>query len=145
VAVEHLTLKIPGGTYTCLLGPSGCGKTTTLRLLAGHERVTAGHIRIGPSYVTHLPPARRGPAMMFQQYALFPHLTCIDNVAFSLHMQGVPKATRRQRAQKFLRLVHMDAYADRLPAELSGQRVLDAGQSSLPLACKIMPMPLRRL
>ena len=94
VAVEHLTLTIPAGTYACLLGPSGCGKTTTLRLLAGHERVTSGEIRLGSMRVTHLPPAQRGTAMMFQHYALFPHLTCVDNVASSLQMQRVPKATR---------------------------------------------------
>ena len=120
VAVEHLTLTIPAGTYACLLGPSGCGKTTTLRLLAGHERVTSGEIRLGSMRVTHLPPAQRGTAMMFQHYALFPHLTCVDNVAFSLQMQRVPKATRRQKAQEFLRLVHMEDYANRLPAQLSG-------------------------
>src|SRR5262245_49874008 len=81
-AVECLNLSIPAGTYACLVGPSGCGKTTTLRLLAGHEFVTSGDIRIGSARVTHLPPAQRGTAMMFQSYALFPHLTCIDNVAF---------------------------------------------------------------
>ena len=120
LAVECLSLTIPAGTYTCLLGPSGCGKTTTLRLLAGHEQVTSGEIRIGSTSVTSLPPARRGTAMMFQHYALFPHLTCLDNVAFSLQMRRVPKATRRRQAQEFLRLVHMEAYADRLPAQLSG-------------------------
>jgi putative spermidine/putrescine transport system ATP-binding protein len=120
MAVEHLHLTIPAGTYTCLLGPSGCGKTTTLRLIAGHEQVTSGDIRIGPIDVAHLPPARRGTAMMFQSYALFPHLTCLDNVAFSLRMQRVPKATRRHKAQEFLRLVHMEDYADRRPAQLSG-------------------------
>jgi len=120
VAVESLKLTIPAGTYACLLGPSGCGKTTTLRLIAGHEQVTSGDIRIGQTCVVHLPPARRGTAMMFQSYALFPHLTCIDNVAFSLQMRRVPKATRRHKAQEFLRLVHMEAYAERWPAQLSG-------------------------
>ncbi len=120
VAVEKLNLTIPAGTYACLLGPSGCGKTTTLRLIAGHEQVTSGDIRIGQTCVVHLPPARRGTAMMFQSYALFPHLTCIDNVAFSLQMRRVPKATRRHKAQEFLRLVHMEAYAERWPAQLSG-------------------------
>jgi len=120
VAVDCLNLTIPAGTYTCLLGPSGCGKTTTLRLLAGHERVTSGELRIGPTRVTHLPPAQRGTGMMFQHYALFPHLTCVDNVAFSLHMRHVPKAIRHQQAREFLRLVHMEAEAERLPAQLSG-------------------------
>ena len=120
VAVEGLHLTIPAGTYACLLGPSGCGKTTTLRLIAGHEQVTSGDIRIGQTCVVHLPPARRGTAMMFQSYALFPHLTCLDNVAFSLQMQRVPKATRRRQAQECLRLVDMEAYAERWPAQLSG-------------------------
>ncbi len=120
VAVDCLNLTIPAGTYTCLLGPSGCGKTTKLRLLAGHEHVSSGELRIGPARVTHLPPAQRGTAMMFQHYALFPHLTCVDNVAFSLHMRHIPKAMRRQQAREFLRLVHMEAYAERLPAQLSG-------------------------
>src|SRR5215468_6557779 len=115
VAVDGINLRVPAGTYACLLGPSGCGKTTTLRLIAGHEQVTSGDICIGQTCVVHLPPARRGTAMMFQSYALFPHLTCIDNVAFSLQMHGVPKATRRRKAQEFLRLVHMEAYADRWP------------------------------
>src|SRR5690606_6807157 len=94
-AVESVSLKIPAGSYCCLLGPSGCGKTTTLRMIAGHERVSAGDIRLGSSVVTDLPPASRGTAMMFQSYALFPHLDVADNVAFSLKMKGVPKEERR--------------------------------------------------
>jgi ABC-type glutathione transport system ATPase component len=87
-AVEAVDLKISGGMYCCLLGPSGCGKTSTLRMIAGHEAVSEGDIIIGPGNVTDLPPARRGTAMMFQSYALFPHLSCVDNVAFSLKMRG---------------------------------------------------------
>jgi putative spermidine/putrescine transport system ATP-binding protein len=78
----------PARTYCCLLGPSGCGKTTTLRLIAGHEGLTGGDILIGDAVVNDLPPARRRTAMMFQNYALFPHLSCLDNVAFSLKMRG---------------------------------------------------------
>src|SRR5205814_5875756 len=74
VAVDAIDLRIPAGSYCCLLGPSGCGKTTTLRMVAGHESVTAGDIRLGDEVITDLPPARRGTAMMFQSYALFPHL-----------------------------------------------------------------------
>ena len=88
VAVDALSLKIPNNTYCCLLGPSGCGKTTTLRLIAGHEVVSAGDILISNRNVTDAPPARRGTAMMFQNYALFPHLNCLDNVSFSLKMRG---------------------------------------------------------
>ncbi|MFC3677626.1 ABC transporter ATP-binding protein [Ferrovibrio xuzhouensis] len=120
VAVDTISLKIPAGTYCCLLGPSGCGKSTTLRMIAGHEDISDGDIMIGNEVINDLPPARRGTAMMFQNYALFPHLDCTDNVAFSLKMKGVAKAERRQRAVEMLRLVHMQDYAARLPAQLSG-------------------------
>jgi putative spermidine/putrescine transport system ATP-binding protein len=120
VAVDGIDLKVPAGTYCCLLGPSGCGKTSTLRMIAGHEAVSEGDIILGPNNVTDLPPARRGTAMMFQSYALFPHLTCIDNVAFSLKMRGVDKAERRAKAMELLKLVAMEPYAERLPAQLSG-------------------------
>jgi putative spermidine/putrescine transport system ATP-binding protein len=120
VAVDGVRLKIPGGSYCCLLGPSGCGKTTTLRMIAGHEIASSGDIRIGREVVTDLPPAKRGTAMMFQSYALFPHLTALDNVAFSLRMRGVDRTTRHARARQLLTLVHMEGYADRLPAQLSG-------------------------
>jgi putative spermidine/putrescine transport system ATP-binding protein len=119
-AVDAIDLKVPAGAYCCLLGPSGCGKTSTLRMIAGHERATEGDILIGVTNVTDLPPAKRGTAMMFQSYALFPHLSCIDNVAFSLKMKGVDKATRRKRAMEFLELVAMTQYSERIPAQLSG-------------------------
>jgi putative spermidine/putrescine transport system ATP-binding protein len=119
-AVDAIDLKVPAGAYCCLLGPSGCGKTSTLRMIAGHESVTEGDILIGATNVTELPPAKRGTAMMFQSYALFPHLSCVDNVAFSLKMKGVDKATRRQKAIEFLELVAMTPYAQRVPAQLSG-------------------------
>ena len=119
-AVDAVSLRIPRASYCCLLGPSGCGKTTTLRMIAGHEEITEGDILIQGKNVTGLPPAKRGTAMMFQNYALFPHLTCIDNVAFSLKMRGVGKAERRARAKEYLELVHMQDYGHRLPAELSG-------------------------
>ena len=92
LAVDAISLKIPAGKYCCLLGPSGCGKSSTLRMIAGHEDVTDGDIMIGPRIVNDDPPAARGTAMMFQNYALFPHLSCQDNVAFSLKMRGVAKA-----------------------------------------------------
>jgi putative spermidine/putrescine transport system ATP-binding protein len=119
-AVDAISLKIPAGSYCCLLGPSGCGKTSTLRMIAGHESVSIGDIVLGKQVVTHLPPARRGTAMMFQSYALFPHLDLVDNVAFSLKMAGVDKDTRRARALDLLKLMQMDAYASRKPAQLSG-------------------------
>jgi putative spermidine/putrescine transport system ATP-binding protein len=120
VAVDAIDAEIAGGTYCCLLGPSGCGKTTTLRMIAGHEVPSSGEIAVGGVDVTHLPPARRRTAMMFQSYALFPHLSCLDNVAFSLRMRGVGKTERRDRARGMLRLVEMEALAERLPAQLSG-------------------------
>jgi putative spermidine/putrescine transport system ATP-binding protein len=119
-AVDDVSLKIPAGTYCCLLGPSGCGKSTTLRMIAGHETITEGDIRLGTTVVTDLPPAARGTAMMFQSYALFPHLDTTDNVAFSLKMKGMDKAARRARAMEMLKLVHMEHLAERRPAQLSG-------------------------
>ena len=84
LAVDNINLKVPSNTYCCLLGPSGFGKTTSLRMIAGHETVTEGEICFGYKVINGLPPSKRGTAMMFQDYALFPHLSCLDNVAFSL-------------------------------------------------------------
>src|SRR6476646_5593806 len=119
-AVDRVSLRIPAASYCCLLGPSGCGKTTTLRMIAGHEAVTDGDILIGGQNVTVLPPIKRGTAMMFQSYALFPHLDCLDNVAFSLKMRGVAKAERHARARELLDRVSLGALAHRRPGELSG-------------------------
>jgi putative spermidine/putrescine transport system ATP-binding protein len=120
VAVDQIDLKIVGGQYCCLLGPSGCGKTTTLRMIAGHEAASSGDIILGSHNVTDLPPAARGTAMMFQSYALFPHVSVLDNVAFALKMRGVEKTPRHKKARKLLELVDMANYAERLPAQLSG-------------------------
>jgi putative spermidine/putrescine transport system ATP-binding protein len=120
VAVNDVSHLFRGGSYVCLLGPSGCGKSSTLRMMAGHETISAGSVLLSGKDVTGLPPARRGTAMMFQSYALFPHLSVTDNVAFSLKMKGVEAAPRRKKAMELLELVDMTAYADRLPAQLSG-------------------------
>ena len=120
IAVDAVSLRIPKASYCCLLGPSGCGKTSTLRMIAGHESISGGDVLIDGENVTGLPPKKRGTAMMFQSYALFPHLSCLDNVAFSLKMRGVGRAERHRKAREFLDLVHMDGFADRLPAQLSG-------------------------
>jgi putative spermidine/putrescine transport system ATP-binding protein len=120
VAVDAISLRIPKAGYCCLLGPSGCGKTSTLRMIAGHEDITDGDLIIDGRNVTNLLPTARGTAMMFQNYALFPHLNCLDNVAFGLKVQGVGKAERHRRAREFLDLVHMGDYGARLPAQLSG-------------------------
>src|SRR5271167_1709961 len=115
VAVDAIDLKVPADSYCCLLGPSGCGKTSTLRLVAGHETASSGDIIIGTKTVREMPPADRGTAMMFQSYALFPHLNTADNVAFSLKMRGVSKAERRAKAMEMLALVDMTRYGERLP------------------------------
>ncbi len=119
-AVEDLGLTIPHGSYCCLLGPSGCGKTTILRMIAGHETPTVGDIRIGGQSVIGLPQVQRGTAMMFQSYALFPHRTVLDNVAFALKMRGVGLAERHAQARELLAKVQLESFANRLPAELSG-------------------------
>jgi putative spermidine/putrescine transport system ATP-binding protein len=119
-AVNGINLKVPAGRYCCLLGPSGCGKTTTLRMIAGHEAVSDGDILIENRHVTGLAPVERGTAMMFQSYALFPHLSVLDNVAFALKMRGVAKSERNAKARSLLDLVDMSSYAERLPGQLSG-------------------------
>ena len=147
-AVDAVSLRIPAGTYCCLLGPSGCGKTTTLRMIAGHERASEGDILLGPDNITDRPPARRGTAMMFQSYALFPHLTCLDNVAFSLKMRGVGRGERRERAAGMLERVEMSAFAERLPTQLSGgqqQRVALARALITDPAVLLLDEPLSAL
>jgi len=119
-AVDAINLKIPAGTYCCLLGPSGCGKTSTLRMMAGHETISRGDVLMGDKNVTDLPPARRGTAMMFQSYALFPHLNLIENVAFSMKMKGVARQERDAKAYDMLKLMQLEPYAERRPAQLSG-------------------------
>ncbi|MBP7658748.1 MAG: ABC transporter ATP-binding protein [Burkholderiaceae bacterium] len=120
VAVDGIDLRVAAGSYCCLLGPSGCGKTSTLRMIAGHEVVSEGKVLLGGRNITALPAAARGTAMMFQSYALFPHLNALDNVAFSLKMRGIAKPERHQRARRLLDLVAMGGYAGRRPDQLSG-------------------------
>ncbi|WP_051329592.1 ABC transporter ATP-binding protein [Geminicoccus roseus] len=147
-AVDSISLDIPAATYCCLLGPSGCGKTTSLRMLAGHEIATAGDILLDGLDVTRLPPARRGTAMMFQNYALFPHLSVQENVAFSLRMRGEPRMTRLAQARAMLRVVEMERFAERLPAQLSGgqqQRVALARALITRPAALLLDEPLSAL
>nr|WP_239112518.1 ABC transporter ATP-binding protein [Halomicronema sp. CCY15110] len=120
IAVENLFLDIPPGSYCCLLGPSGCGKTTTLRMIAGHENITSGEIYIGDRRVNDLPPAKRNTAMMFQNYALFPHKTIWQNVEFGLRMRKVSADERKQRVGEILDLVGLSHTSDRKPDQLSG-------------------------
>jgi len=119
-AIRNLSLTIPHGAYCCLLGPSGCGKTTILRMIAGHETPSSGDVLIGGESVIGLPQIRRGTAMMFQSYALFPHRSVLDNVAFALKMRGAGQAERHAKARELIAKVQLEAFADRLPAQLSG-------------------------
>jgi len=120
VAVDDIGFSIPAGSYCCLLGPSGCGKSTTLRMISGHDHQNDGTIQIDGADMGALAPAKRPTAMMFQSYALFPHMTVEDNVAFALRIQGAAKDQRRDRAAHLLDLVELSDYAKRKPAELSG-------------------------
>ena len=119
-AVDNINLRIASGSYCCLLGPSGCGKSTTLRMIAGHEIVTSGDILLENRNITDRPAAARGTAMMFQSFALFPHLSALDNVAFSLKMKGIAKDERLKKANDLLERVAMGHLAQRKPDELSG-------------------------
>jgi len=119
-AAKDVTLDVAEGEFLVLLGPSGCGKTTTLRMIAGFVEPTAGSIRIGGEEVTHLPPWRRNTGLVFQNYALFPHLTVAGNVAFGLEMRKVGKAEAEAKVKDALSLVQLDHLADRLPRQLSG-------------------------
>lgn len=119
-AVRDINLTIPHGSYCCLIGPSGCGKTTILRMIAGHETPSYGEIFIGDEMVIGKPPVERNTAMMFQNYALFPHLSILDNVAFYLKMRRIGKEERRKKAHEMLQRVQLDHLKDRMPAQLSG-------------------------
>ena len=119
-AVDSVDLEIPEGELFALLGPSGCGKTTLLRMLAGFETPTAGEIRIDGADVAGVPPNRRPVNMVFQSYAVFPHMSVFDNVAYGLKVTGVPAAERRERVREALGLVRLDGLEARKPDQLSG-------------------------
>ncbi len=120
VAVDDLTLTIPSGKLLTLLGPSGCGKTTTLRIVAGLERPDRGRVWIGEEDVTDLPAAERQVTMVFQTYALFPHLTVFENVAYGLRVMRLAQAEVRRRVAEALHLVGLEGLQDRFPHQLSG-------------------------
>jgi putative spermidine/putrescine transport system ATP-binding protein len=120
VAVEGADLTVADGELFAILGPSGSGKTTVLRMIAGFEQPTSGVIRLGGQDVTALPPAKRDTNTVFQQYALFPHMTVAQNVEYGLRVRGVGKAERRQRAGEALEMVQLSGQATRKPAQLSG-------------------------
>jgi ABC-type sugar transport system ATPase subunit len=118
--IRDLDLKVDDGSFCALLGPSGCGKSTLLRMIAGLEEITSGRAFIGETDVTHELPAKRRVAMVFQNYALYPHLTVEQNICFSLSLAGVPKARQRERGMEVARLLQLEALMDRRPAQLSG-------------------------
>lgn len=119
-AVDNLDLAIVPGQFVTLLGPSGCGKSTTLRMLGGFENPSSGEIYVDGHPVTHLPPNKRNVNIVFQDYALFPHLTVARNVAFGLELKGMERRAIHERVSELLSLVSLEDYADRMPAQLSG-------------------------
>lgn len=147
-ALPDLSLEVEPGTLVTLLGPSGCGKTTTLRLLAGLEHPTSGRILIDGKDVTMLPANERDVSMVFQSYALFPHMNSLDNVAYGLESSGMKKNEARERAEEGLKLVGLAGMGHRLPAELSGgqqQRVAVARALVLEPQVLLLDEPLSNL
>ena len=147
-AIPDLSLTIEPGTLVTLLGPSGCGKTTTLRMLAGLEHPTAGRILIGGKDVTMLPANERDVSMVFQSYALFPHMSSLDNVAYGLESSGLSRRQAREKAEEGLALVGLAGMGGRLPAELSGgqqQRVAVARALVLEPQVLLLDEPLSNL
>jgi multiple sugar transport system ATP-binding protein len=119
-AVNGLNLEIKDGEFMVLVGPSGCGKSTALRMIAGLEDISAGEISIGDKVVNHLPPKDRDIAMVFQNYALYPHMTVEENLAFGLKLRKMPKAEIQQRVQEAAKMLGLETYLKRKPAALSG-------------------------
>jgi multiple sugar transport system ATP-binding protein len=120
LAVSDLDLDVKDGEFVVLVGPSGCGKTTALRMIAGLEEITDGQIRIGERVVNNLPPKERDVAMVFQNYALYPHMTVAENIGFALRMRGVPKPEARKRIEETARIIGLVDHLDRKPRQLSG-------------------------
>ncbi|MGE3829356.1 MAG: ABC transporter ATP-binding protein [Parvibaculaceae bacterium] len=147
-AVDAIDLTIEAGTLVTLLGPSGCGKTTTLRMIAGLETPSAGQVLIGDKDVTLLPPNERDVSMVFQSYALFPHMTVIENVSYGLRRSALSRAAQKEKAQEGLKLVGLEGYDARLPSELSGgqqQRVAVARALVLEPQVLLFDEPLSNL
>jgi putative spermidine/putrescine transport system ATP-binding protein len=147
-AVRRVNLEVPDGEFLVLLGPSGCGKTTTLRMIAGFIEPTGGLIRIGGAEITYLPPWRRNTGMVFQSYALFPHMTVAENVAFGLEMRNLGKAEIGARGAEALRLVRLEGFSERLPRQLSGgqqQRVALARALAIRPDVLLLDEPLSNL
>ena len=148
LAVDNVSFTIAPGTLTTLLGPSGCGKTTTLRMIAGLESPTSGSVFIGGRDVTRLGPAERNVSMVFQSYALFPHMDVLGNVAYGLEVSGQGKRAARERAREVMANVGLSGFDARLPSELSGgqqQRVALARALVLEPAVLLFDEPLSNL
>jgi multiple sugar transport system ATP-binding protein len=148
VALESVALEVQDGEFLALLGPSGCGKTTLLRIIAGLEKQTSGRVLIGDRDVSHLPPRARGLAMVFQNYAVFPHMTVRDNVGFGLRMAGVDAERIRRQVDRAAALLHIEPYMERHPGQLSGgqrQRVAVARALAVEPAVLLMDEPLSNL
>jgi multiple sugar transport system ATP-binding protein len=148
VATNDVSLDVNDGEFIVLLGPSGCGKTTLLRSIAGLERVDAGRISIADRDVTNLPPGKRRIAMVFQNYAVFPHMTLFDNIAFGLKMQKESKAMVKERVESVAALVHIENLLERYPAQISGgqrQRVALARAIATRADVLLMDEPLSNL
>ena len=120
LAVDTFDLQVERGEFVSFLGPSGCGKTTTLRMIAGFEKPTAGTIVIDGSDVTYTPANRRHVGMVFQSYALFPNMTVADNIGFGLKIAKTPAVEIKQRVEEMLNLIHLPGYGQRYPYQLSG-------------------------
>ena len=118
--IRGIDLTVPDGSFTALLGPSGCGKSTLLRMIAGLEDITAGRALIGGADMTAVEPARRGVAMVFQSYALYPHLTVEQNICFSMSLARRPKAEQKEKAARVAKMLQLEPLMNRRPAELSG-------------------------
>jgi iron(III) transport system ATP-binding protein len=147
-AVQDVNLEIQKGELVTLLGPSGCGKTTTLRMIAGFEFPTAGRIVLDRQEINSLPPHKREMSMVFQSYALFPHLTVFENVAYGLNVQRLSKKVIAERVKRVLDLVHLQGYGDRAPGQLSGgqqQRVALARALVMEPKVLLMDEPLSNL
>jgi len=148
IALEQLDLTVADGEFVALLGPSGCGKTTLLRIIAGLETSSSGRVLIGDRDVSDLPPAERGLAMVFQNYAVFPHLTVFENIAFGLRMQKRDGAVIERQVKRASDLLQIGHYLDRYPAKLSGgqrQRVAVARALAVEPAVLLMDEPLSNL
>lgn len=147
-AIDQLNLSVEDGEFLILVGPSGCGKSTALRMIAGLEDITSGSLRIGGVDVVDMPPKDRDIAMVFQSYALYPHMTVFENIAFSMRLAGKPKAERKKRVDEIAKTLQLTSLLDSKPANLSGgqrQRVAMGRAMVREPAAFLMDEPLSNL